>query len=507
MSKRFAPLVCAALLAVLLFALPAAAAPAESRLYYPTGGVTEYTLTEVPATGDALLTLQDDRTLEEIIVDGLRRVEKTISIPSGMLPANQDAIQRAYFDIVNAYPEFFYVGNGAGYSTNGSYVVSISPNYDEVLSQPSVIAAFHARVEEILAEATAPGMSQVELALSLHDYLVLHCAYDWSVSNHQGEPSHNVYTAYGALMEGNAVCQGYAMAYNLLLSKVGIEAEYVTSSTINHGWSLVEIDGTWYHVDVTWDDPTYPFSDYSHDLPGYCSHTYFLVSTDTMADHGTFTISQATGTTYESGYVFCGARVPFFFLNGQFYYIGANSVLRSTVDLKRGAPASSSPVLAQRDGSSLFARDNYNGTTYGYDMISGQRYPLTDLPSGTEYGLAEYDGGVYLVGIPGSAGVTPAQKLQLPLDGLLHCSDPMIISGVTVSIRNGQSQDRTVSLCLASYDDAGQLLSLDWADVSMASGESQEVAFAFPADTAAQAKVFYMDEALRPLRDTATVLP
>ena len=51
MFKRFAPLVCAALLAALLFSLPAAATPAEPQLCYPTGGVAEYTLTEVPANG------------------------------------------------------------------------------------------------------------------------------------------------------------------------------------------------------------------------------------------------------------------------------------------------------------------------------------------------------------------------------------------------------------------------------------------------------------------------
>ena len=249
MSKRFAPLVCAALLAALLFSLSAAAAPAEPQLYYPTGGVAEYTLTEVPATGDAPLTLQDDRSLEEIIVEGLRAVKETISIPYGLLPfTSREETADIYFAIVRAHPEFFYVGNGAGFSTQGSYVVSFSPQYDEALSQSSVISAFNARVEEILAETIAPGMSQVEKALSLHDYLVLHCAYDWNVANNQGEPSYNVYTAYGALMEGNAVCQGYALAYNLLLNMVGIKTDYVTSvipDQGSHGWSLVKIGETW----------------------------------------------------------------------------------------------------------------------------------------------------------------------------------------------------------------------------------------------------------------------
>lgn len=506
MFKLINRLICAVLLAALLLALPVAAETAVPQFYYPTGGVAKYTLTEIPATGDApQLTLQDDRTLEEIIVEGLRNVEEVISIPYGSLPANQEEIKRVYFGIVKAHPEFFYVGNGASYAVSGDYVVSISPKYGENLAQPEVIAAFNAHVEEILSETTSPGMSQLEIALSLHDYLVLHCAYDWSVLQNQGEPSYNVYTAYGALIEGNAVCQGYAMAYNLLLNKVGIETEYVTSSTINHGWSLVEIDGTWYHVDVTWDDPTMPFSDYNHDLPGYCIHKYFLVSTEGMADHGNFTVSQATADTYESGYVFCGAKVPFFWMAGAFYYIGANNSLQSATDLQTGPAASSYSVLAQRYGSTLFARDYYSSTTYGYDITTKQRYSLTGLPSGTVYGLEEYADGVYLVQIPNSAGVTKVQKLQLPLDGLLHCNDPIMTSGVTVSIRNGQSQARTVSLCLATYDEDGKLLSLAWKDVPVASGEHKEATFALP--QGCEARVFYLDEVLRPLRDTASVLP
>lgn len=508
MSKRFAPLVCAALLAALLFSLSAAAAPAEPQLCYPTGGVAEYTLTEVPATGDAPLTLQDDRSLEEIIVEGLRNVEESISIPAGMLPfTSREETADIYFAIVRTHPEFFYVENGAGFSILNGYVVSFSPYYNEKLATEEVISAFNDRVNKILDETTAPGMSQVEMALSLHDYLVLHCAYDWNVANRKGASSYNVYTAYGALVEGNAVCQGYAMAYNLLLNKVGIKTDYVTSvipDQGSHGWSLVKIGETWYHVDVTWDDPTFDFSGYSHDLPGLCDHSYFLVSTAKMADHGEFTVSQTTGTTYESGYVFCGAKVPFFWMNGQFYYFGENNLLHTTKNLQEGASACINPVLAQRHGSTIFFRNYYSKKIYGYDTVTMQRYSLTGIPSTSGYGLQEYDDGVYLVQIPGGPGVTQGQKLQLPLEELLHCNDPIVGSAVTVSIQNGLSEERTVSLCLAAYDETGQLLSLDWEDVLVPSGESKQATFALPQGS--EARVFYLDEARRPLR-AAAVLP
>ena len=508
MFKRFAPLVCAALLAALLFSLSAAAAPAEPQLYYPTGGVPEYTVTEVPATGDAPLTLQDDRTLEEIIVEGLRNIDEKITIPSGKIMVAE--VKTVYFAIVKAYPEFFYVGNTVSYTYSNNYVTSIFPQYDEELAKEEVITAFHDRVEEILSETTAPGMSQVEMALSLHDYLVLHCAYDWNVANGKGASSYNVYTAYGALVEGNAVCQGYAMAYNLLLNKVGIETDYVTSvipERGSHGWSLVEIGEKWYHVDVTWDDPTWNFSGSKHDLPGCCRHDYFLVSTETMEkDHGDFTVSQTTDDTYESGYVFCDASVPFFFLDGQFYYIGEDDHLHSTENLQNAPAANSSTILAQRHGSTLFFRNYYYSTTiYGCDMVSGKCYTIATISSPSGSGLQEYDDGVYLVQISGSPGVTKGQKLRLPLDGSLHCYNPAVDSKVTVSIRNGQKQKWTVSLCLAAYDQNGKLLSLSWQNVSVASGETKDAVFDLPQGS--EAKVFYLDKALRPLRATAAVLP
>ena len=99
------------------------------------------------------------------------------------------------------------------------------------------------------------------------------------------------------------------------------------------------------------------------------------------------------------------------------------------------------------------------------------------------------------------------QKLQLPLDDRLHCGEPVVDAAVTVSIRNGQQQARTVFLCLAAYNDAGQLLSLGWEDIKVASGESKEAVFSLPSGNVTKAVVFYLDETLLPLREAATVTP
>lgn len=126
------------------------------------------------------------------------------------------------------------------------------------------------RVKAVSESVITPGMSEYEIAKELHDYLALNCAYDayWEYNNAPAIVT-NAHTAYGALIEGAAVCEGYALAYMAMLRYNGIECIYVSGGT--HGWNIVKIDGEWYHVDVTWDDPV-------PDKAGYVRYNYFLKS-------------------------------------------------------------------------------------------------------------------------------------------------------------------------------------------------------------------------------------
>lgn len=64
------------------------------------------------------------------------------------------------------------------------------------------------------------------------------------------------HTAYGALIEGKAQCEGYSRALQLLCNNAGIECELVCgdSESEEHMWNYVKIDGEWYFTDVTWND-------------------------------------------------------------------------------------------------------------------------------------------------------------------------------------------------------------------------------------------------------------
>jgi hypothetical protein len=109
----------------------------------------------------------------------------------------------------------------------------------------------------------------------LHDYMVTHCCFDFSDDSMK-------YTAYKALVEGTAVCQGYSLAYQDLAERLGMQVEFVVSNELNHGWNLVEINGKHYYVDCTWDDALGTTNEgtryYWYDQ--CCLHTYFLKSQD-----------------------------------------------------------------------------------------------------------------------------------------------------------------------------------------------------------------------------------
>ncbi|MDO5146429.1 MAG: transglutaminase domain-containing protein [Eubacteriales bacterium] len=89
----------------------------------------------------------------------------------------------------------------------------------------------------------------------IHDYLVRKVAYGYPEGREEKDSTG--YTAYGALVEGKAVCNGYAQAMKLLCDISGVECEMISGRADgeNHAWNLVRLEGALYHVDVTWDDP------------------------------------------------------------------------------------------------------------------------------------------------------------------------------------------------------------------------------------------------------------
>lgn len=139
------------------------------------------------------------------------------------------------------------------------------------------------KVNQILSGINR-AMGDYEKELYFHDYLVANCQYDYTAVS--SDEFANAYSAYGALVKGSAVCEGYSRAMQLLLSEAGIDSYLVTGTGIRDGksdghmWNVVNIDSGWYHLDATWDDPG---ADNSFDVVW---HAYFnLTDTEISRDH------------------------------------------------------------------------------------------------------------------------------------------------------------------------------------------------------------------------------
>ena len=93
------------------------------------------------------------------------------------------------------------------------------------------------------------GMSEYEKAKVYFTWVCENCVYDYRANE-----TSVAHTAYSVFQMGNAVCDGYTAAYNLLLKLEGISC--TTQSTPDHIWTVATLDGKTYHIDTTWGDQT-----------------------------------------------------------------------------------------------------------------------------------------------------------------------------------------------------------------------------------------------------------
>ena len=136
------------------------------------------------------------------------------------------------------------------------------------------VAAMQVKLDQLVDQANTLCQTDLEKVFYVHEWLVQNIAYDREHLSDDVQDDHNL---RGALLEGTAVCDGYAKTYALTLRKLGITGVLVTSKDIGHAWNMVELDGNWYQVDCTWDDPV----DGSDQL-GYFMHKHLLCTTEEM---------------------------------------------------------------------------------------------------------------------------------------------------------------------------------------------------------------------------------
>jgi hypothetical protein len=137
-----------------------------------------------------------------------------------------------------------FAGCRLSYS-NAGYIQYTMSYHSDAEQEAKLTAA----VAEAMTTLQLNGLSEAKKIIKIHDYICNHVDYAYNSKEEQ------IYTAYGALCTGKAVCQGYAVLFYRLCKEAGLSVRII-SGTGNggaHAWNIVRIGSKYYNVDCTWD--------------------------------------------------------------------------------------------------------------------------------------------------------------------------------------------------------------------------------------------------------------
>lgn len=163
--------------------------------------------------------------------------------------------------------------------TEEGYFIDI---YNEFTTGKVELATINKKMDQFMEEINLEGKSEYERVKQIYQFVIDRMEYvDGGLAKH--------HSPLGFVLDGEGVCQAYAVSMHMLFERAGIESRYIIGEIheelLNddefgaHAWNMVKLDGNWYHLDATWDD----------DEPDW---SYFLVSDKTM------TLSRSWETKY-----------------------------------------------------------------------------------------------------------------------------------------------------------------------------------------------------------------
>lgn len=242
-----------------------------------------------------------EEQLYQLLLEGIREKKgldgksyidiSEFDISSEKGSSDMDMLETVFSRVLFDHPELYYITECFDrVSTETPYVLGIRPVYISAAKDPDAQARFDAAVNTALAQ-TKGLTDPVEQMLALYNYLIRTTAYNYNasfldapVNLREAEPK-EAWTAYGALVTGDTVCKGYAMAWKVLMDRMGIPCLVICKGDGSHLWNLVQLDGKWYHIDVNSANNIIPV------LRGQCMYKDFLVTDTVMSKHGSWFVA------------------------------------------------------------------------------------------------------------------------------------------------------------------------------------------------------------------------
>lgn len=204
------------------------------------------------------------KELYKIFVSCAENVSEKTNISH--LNLSSDDVYSAYWAFDYDNPQYLELGCGYSYTSNSKNIIQdVMITYARSTSNISY-SDFNSTVNYVISEANKLNSDYAKLKY-IHDWIINRTVYKIGNTAYETE-------ADGVFVYGRAVCEGYSKAFMYLAQSLGFECVCVigTGGVYDHMWNLVKLEGNWYHVDVTWDDPI--MADGSQVLRS----NYFLIS-------------------------------------------------------------------------------------------------------------------------------------------------------------------------------------------------------------------------------------
>ena len=199
---------------------------------------------------DTVVQCADD--MMEIFHKAYDETSEIISFPVNGYSINGEDLQYVYTQLQREDPYDVCCVEEWSYYTQGDMAyVNISYNMD-ISELKNLKVETRNLVKQAVASMDTQGKTPYELVYTVNEYLCDISEYPAS------EPYAPVtHTTYGALKNGSSVCEGYACAAKMLLNELNVVCDIEVGMCTNgegHAWNLVQLDGEWYQMDVTWND-------------------------------------------------------------------------------------------------------------------------------------------------------------------------------------------------------------------------------------------------------------
>ncbi len=327
--------------------------------------------------------------LEKAVYNAIINMQSSLDVSKYSIKKND--FLTLYYAVFDKYPEL-YNSNGFRYefieSTEQMLTIYFNYHYVDKAQVDQMNTAWRKVADSLLATVkNNKNLDTVEKMLLLHDKLAAMCEYDEETLenfNNNKATNPDAFNMYGTLVRRKSVCQGYAKTYQYLLNQLGIENYLCSSQKLNHVWNIAKLDGEYYHIDVTFDDPI-------KDIEGQVMHNNFLVSTEKLKQTGHNADDFDTDpddTKYDNAF-WRDSNTEFCLIGNDIYYF--NSSYPQTEGIHRWDNADDSDVLVHKsnnmnsltritaDGNNLLFNDR--DKIYSFDPLSPETVTPVLVPT------------------------------------------------------------------------------------------------------------------------------